>query len=125
MNRQTICISAQPANHHRTSRVAETGRSAARSSFRRHRIGPLDRSTAGAVSAIFGAEWLVRSIATELPKPLSDLFAKYLPTGAAARISRPGPIPSSSGPWGGLGVMAGSTTAVLAAAFAAFRKRDV
>jgi hypothetical protein len=47
----------------------------------------LTRSTAGAVSAIFSAEWLVPAIATGFPKPLSDIVVKYWPTEAGARAA--------------------------------------
>jgi hypothetical protein len=44
---------------------------------------------------------------------------------AGTRILTIRPDPELLQPWNGPGVMAGSITAVLAAAFAAFRKRDV
>jgi hypothetical protein len=44
---------------------------------------------------------------------------------ADASIFATRPDPNLLSPWAGLGVMAGSTAALLASAFAAFRKRDV
>jgi hypothetical protein len=88
-------------------------------------IGTLTRSTAGAVSTIFAAEWLVPGIGPAFPEPLPDLLTKYWLTEAGASIFATRPDPKLLGPWAGLGVMAGSTAAVLGAALAAFRKRDV
>jgi ABC-2 type transport system permease protein len=88
-------------------------------------IGVHTRSTAGAVSTIFGAEWLVPGIGPAFPKPLPDLLTKYWLTEAGASIFATRPDPKLLGPWAGLGVMAGSTAAVLGAALAVFRKRDV
>ena len=88
-------------------------------------IGVHTRSTAGAVSTIFGAEWLVPGIGPAFPKPLPDLLTKYWLTEAGASIFATRPDPKLLSPWAGLGVMAGSTTALLASAFVAFRKRDV
>ncbi len=88
-------------------------------------IGVHTRSTAGAVSTIFGAEWLVPGIGPAFPKPLPDLLTKYWLTEAGASIFATRPDPKLLSPWAGLGVMAASASALLAAAFAAFRKRDV
>jgi ABC-2 type transport system permease protein len=88
-------------------------------------IGVHTRSTAGAVSTIFGAEWLVPGIGPAFPKPLPDLLTKYWLTEAGASIFATRPDPKLLSPWAGLGVMAGSAAALLASAFAAFRKRDV
>jgi ABC-type multidrug transport system ATPase subunit len=88
-------------------------------------IGVHTRSTAGAVSTIFGAEWLVPGIAPTFPKPLPDLLTKYWLTEAGASIFATRPDPKVLSPWTGLGVMAGSTAAMLGSAFAVFRKRDV
>lgn len=88
-------------------------------------IGTLTRSTAGAVSTIIAAEWLVPGIGPSFPKPLSDILVKYWPTEAGARVFATLPDPELLGPWAGLGVMAASTAAVLGAAIAVFRKRDV
>jgi ABC-2 type transport system ATP-binding protein len=88
-------------------------------------IGVHTRSTAGAVSTIFGAEWLVPGIGPAFPKPLPDLLTKYWLTEAGASIFATRPDPKLLSPWAGLGVMAGSTAAVLWSALAAFRRRDV
>jgi len=88
-------------------------------------IGVHTRSTAGAVSTIFGAEWLVPGIGPVFPKPLPDLLTKYWLTEAGASIFATRPDPDLLSPWAGLGVMAGSTAALLASAFAVFCKRDV
>jgi ABC-2 type transport system permease protein len=88
-------------------------------------VGIHTRSTAGAVSTIFGVEWFVPGIGPAFPKPLPDFLTKYWFTEAGASIFATRPDPKLLSPWAGLGVMAGSTTALLASAFAAFRKRDV
>jgi ABC-2 type transport system ATP-binding protein len=88
-------------------------------------IGVHTRSTGGAVSTIFGAEWLVPGIGPVFPKPLPDLLTKYWLTEAGASIFATRPDPNLLSPWAGLGVMAGSTAALLASAFVAFRERDV
>jgi ABC-2 type transport system permease protein len=59
------------------------------------------------------------------PQPLPDLLTKYWLTEAGASIFVTRPDPELLSPWAGLGVMAGSTAALLASAFAVFRKRDV
>ncbi len=83
------------------------------------------RSTAGAVSTIFGAEWLVPGIGPAFPEPLPDLLTRYWLTEAGASILATRPDPELLSPWAGLGVMAGSTAAVLGSALAVFRNRDV
>ncbi|HEY0260103.1 MAG TPA: ATP-binding cassette domain-containing protein [Lacisediminihabitans sp.] len=88
-------------------------------------IGTLTRSTAGAISTLFGAELLVPAFEGGFPKPLPDLFAKYWPTDAGARILTTRPAPKLLGPWGGLAVMAGATAALLGTALTAFHRRDV
>jgi ABC-2 type transport system ATP-binding protein len=88
-------------------------------------IGVHTRSTAGAVSTIFGAEWLVPGIGPAFPEPLPGLLTKYWFTEAGASIFVTRPDPDFLSPWAGLGVMAGSTAAVLGSALAVFRKRDV
>jgi ABC-2 type transport system permease protein len=87
-------------------------------------IGIHTRSTAGAVSTIFAAEWLVPGIGPAFPKPLPDLLTKYWLTEAGASIFATRPDPKLLSPWTGLGVMAASTAAVLGSALAAFRRRD-
>lgn len=88
-------------------------------------IGVHTRSTAGAVSAIFGAEWLVPGIGPAFPEPLPGLLARYWLTEAGASIFATRPDPELLSPWAGLGVMAGSTAAVLGSALAVFQNRDV
>jgi ABC-2 type transport system permease protein len=88
-------------------------------------IGVHTRSTAGAVSTIFGAEWLVPGIGPAFPEPLPGLLTKCWFTEAGASIFVTRPDPDFLSPWAGLGVMAGSTAAVLGSALAVFRKRDV
>jgi ABC-2 type transport system ATP-binding protein len=90
--------------------------------------GTLTRSSAGAVSTLFGAELLVPGLAPAFPAPISDILAKYWPTEAGARVltTRPDPEhPELLGPWAGLAAMGVSTAAVLGAALAAFHSRDV
>jgi len=88
-------------------------------------IGVHTRSTAGAVSTIFGAEWLVPGVGPAFPDPLPGILTKYWLTEAGASIFVTRPDPELLSPWAGLGVMTGSTAAVLGSAFAVFRKRDV
>lgn len=88
-------------------------------------IGVHTRSTAGAVSTIFGAEWLVPGIGPALPEPLPGLLTRYWLTEAGASIFATRPDPKLLSPWAGLAVMAGSAAAVLVSAGAVFRKRDV
>jgi hypothetical protein len=49
-------------------------------------IGVHTPSTAGAVSTIFGAEWLVPGIGPAFPKPLPDLITKYWLTAACIPV---------------------------------------
>ncbi|GAA4392446.1 ATP-binding cassette domain-containing protein [Tsukamurella soli] len=88
-------------------------------------IGVHTRSTAGAVSTLFAAEWLVPGIGPAFPEPLPALLTKYWLTEAGASIFVTRPDPEVLGPWAGLGVMTGSTAAVFGSALAAFRRRDV
>lgn len=87
-------------------------------------IGTLTRSSAGAISTIFGAELLVPGIAPGFPEPLAGILAKFWPTEAGARVLATRRDPDLLGPWAGMGVMAGSAVAVLGTALAVFHRRD-
>jgi ABC-2 type transport system ATP-binding protein len=88
-------------------------------------VGTLTRSTSASVSTLFGATLIIPAFAPTLPGELARLTAKYWPTQAGGRVMAVLPDPNLLDPWTGLGVMAATSVAVLAAAFRAFRRRDV
>ncbi|WP_165985221.1 ABC transporter permease [Streptomyces sp. YIM 98790] len=86
-------------------------------------IGTLTRHTAGAVGIMVAIIVLVPSLGGALPEAWAQTFDRYWPTNAGLQLV----LHSQDGlaPWTGFAVLCAFTTAVLAAAFAAFRRRDI
>jgi ABC-2 type transport system permease protein len=87
-------------------------------------LGVLARATAGALATLVGIVFLVPGIAGVFPAWLQGLFS-YWPTLGAAEILKTVPDPGFPHPWLNLGGLCLGVAAVLAVAFAVFRRRDV
>ncbi|WP_367048609.1 ABC transporter permease [Streptomyces sp. Je 1-332] len=87
-------------------------------------LGTLIRSTTATVTTLFGVMLIVQAFAPALPGALGDWVSKFWPPIAGGQIITAVRDPDLLAPWTGLGVMAGCVTALLAAAFVVFRKRD-
>ncbi|GAA1500071.1 ABC transporter permease [Streptomyces synnematoformans] len=85
-------------------------------------VGALARFTAGAVGLLVAIIVLVPSLGGALPESWAETFDTYWPTNAGLQLV----LHSEEGldPWAGFGVLCAFTAAVLAAAFAAFQRRD-
>lgn len=83
-------------------------------------FGWLVRSTAGALSALFGFLFVLPLLGLLVPS-----ITAYLPTNAGAAVLQAEPAAGSLSPWLGLGVYVGYTAVVLGAAASLLRRRDV
>jgi ABC-2 type transport system permease protein len=87
-------------------------------------FGFLFRTTAGAISALFGVVLVLPVLANVLPATWTGHFAAYLPSNAGQAIMAVRPIPDTLSPWTGLGLFAGYTVLAIAAAVVCLKKRD-
>lgn len=87
-------------------------------------LGTLMRATAGALATLVGIVFLVPGLAGAFPTWLRELFT-YWPTLGASAIFKTVPDPEFPHPWLNLAGMGAGVAAVLAVAFAVFRRRDV
>ncbi|PJE96492.1 ABC transporter permease [Streptomyces carminius] len=87
-------------------------------------LGTLMRATAGALTILVGIIFLVPGLAGLFPAWLEGLLG-FWPTAGAAAVLTTVPDPDYPHPWLNLGGMCLGVAAVLAAAFVAFRHRDV
>jgi ABC-2 type transport system permease protein len=87
-------------------------------------LGALLRATAGALAVLVGIVFLVPAVAGLFPAWLQGIFF-YWPTLGAAAVLKTVPDPAFPHPWLNLGGLCLGVAAVLAAAFAVFRRRDV
>ncbi|HEX2314850.1 MAG TPA: ABC transporter permease [Thermomonospora sp.] len=87
-------------------------------------LGTLVRATAGALATLVGIVFLVPALAELFPSWIRGLFDIWPSLGGAAVLATV-PDPDYPHPWLNLGGMFLGAAAVLAAAFAAFRRRDV
>jgi ABC-2 type transport system permease protein len=87
-------------------------------------LGTLLRATAGALATLVGIVFLVPALAGLFPAWLRGIFS-YWPTLGAAAVFKTIPDPDFPHPWLNLGGMCLGVAAVLAVAFAVFRRRDV
>src|SRR5207248_8006753 len=77
-------------------------------------LGALLRSTAGAISALFGLLFGLQFAAALLPGTLADEVTKFLPGTAGQAVTTVYPDPASSlAPWTGFGVFCLYTAVVL------------
>ena len=88
-------------------------------------LGTLLRSTAGAISALFGLLFAVQIVAGFLPGTWSQEVGKYLPAtaGQAVTIAHPDPA-SSLTPWTGFGVFSLYAAVLLTIAALRMRRGD-
>lgn len=87
-------------------------------------LGTLVRSTTATVTTLFGVLLIVQAFSPALPGAVGDWVSTYWPPLAGGQVITGYRDPDLLGPWTGLAVMAGSVAALLAAAFAVFRRRD-
>jgi ABC-2 type transport system permease protein len=87
-------------------------------------LGALFRSTAGAVTGLFGVLFLPPVLAEGFTGSWHRTIQRYSPMNAGSRILTALPSKNALGPWAGLGVLAAYTAVVLVAAFWIVRHRD-
>lgn len=87
-------------------------------------LGFLIRNTAGAISLMFGVMLVLPVLANVLPAGWAGHLAEYLPSNAGQAILDVTPVPDSLAPWTGLGLFAGYTALVVAAAAICLKRRD-
>jgi hypothetical protein len=87
-------------------------------------LGFLLRTAVGAWWALCLAVLLIPVLGTLLPGPLDDLLRRYWPTSAAVQIMSAEPDPGALPPWTGIGLLALTVAAALAAALSALRRRE-
>jgi len=91
-------------------------------------LGAIIRYTAGAVTALFGAVFLIPLLAQVLPTSWFDEIVRWLPGGTAlgAIVSTTGPPnPHLFGPYGELAVFAGYAAIAVVTGALLFRRRDI
>jgi ABC-2 type transport system permease protein len=91
-------------------------------------LGAVIRHTAGAITTLFGAVFLIPALAHALPNSWFFEIARWLPGGdALAPITATKPLPGPSylyGPYGQVAVFAGYAVITMAAGALLFRRRD-
>lgn len=87
-------------------------------------LGALFRSTAGAVSGLFGVLFLPPVLAEAFSGSWHRTIQRYAPMNAGSRILTVLPSQNALSPWTGMAVLAGCTAAVLVAAFWIVHHRD-
>jgi ABC-2 type transport system permease protein len=89
-------------------------------------LGAVVRNTAGAIAALFGAQFGLQLLAGLLPDSWEGPVSKWLPTPAGSAITAVHPDPATSfGPWTGFAVFCCYVVVVLGVAAWLLRKRDV
>ncbi|WIM93693.1 ABC transporter permease subunit [Actinoplanes oblitus] len=86
--------------------------------------GVLTRSTTAAVTGVIVAALLVPVFANLMPEALAEFVIGYWPSAAGLRVLATVPDPLLLDPWPGFGILAGTTAALMTAAFVSFRRRD-
>ena len=87
-------------------------------------LGAVLRSSAGAITALFGMLFVPSIIMQLLPDSWQNTVGPYLPLNAAEAVYRVPQAPHFLAPWTGLGVLCGYAAATLAAAFILISRRD-
>jgi ABC-type transport system involved in multi-copper enzyme maturation permease subunit len=89
-------------------------------------LGALLRTTAGAISTLFGITLLLPGILSLLPESFSSAVGPYLPSNAvnAFMTAQAAPGANLLSPWAGLAVFAGYVVVLLGAAAVSLRRRD-
>jgi ABC-2 type transport system permease protein len=88
-------------------------------------LGALLRSTAGAVSALFGVLFALQMVAGFLPDDRSDEVVRYLPSPAGLAVTNVGTDPYYLAPWTGFALFLLYTAVLLGLAVRCVRRRDV
>jgi hypothetical protein len=87
-------------------------------------VGAILRHTAGAITAVLGALFVLPIFGAFLPGDWGRTVQKLLPSNAGGAILATRALPSALPPWTGFGVFAGYTAVVLVVAFVLFNRRD-
>jgi ABC-2 type transport system permease protein len=87
-------------------------------------LGAVLRSSAGAITALFGVLFVPSIIMDLLPASWQDSVGRYLPMNAAESIYRVPQAPHSLSPWAGLGLLCAYAGAALFAGFVLIGRRD-
>jgi ABC-2 type transport system permease protein len=87
-------------------------------------LGALLRSTAGAVSGLFGILFAPQLLAGLLPEAWSDRIYPYLPVPAGVAVTAVQPDPAALAPWSGFVLFCLYVAVVLALAAWRLRRRD-
>ena len=87
-------------------------------------LGALLRSTAGAVSGLFGILFAPQLLAGLLPEAWSDRIYLYLPVPAGVAVTAVQPDPAALAPWSGFALFCLYVAVVLALAAWRLRSRD-
>jgi ABC-2 type transport system permease protein len=87
-------------------------------------LGAVLRSSAGAITALFGVLFVPSIIMDLLPASWQDSAGRYLPMNAAESIYRVPQAPHSLSPWAGLGLLCAYAGAALFAGFVLIGRRD-
>jgi ABC-type transport system involved in multi-copper enzyme maturation permease subunit len=88
-------------------------------------LGTIIRSTAGAISALFGLILVIPAVAQALPSSIQNSLDKYLPSNAGQAIFHTIKDTSTLSPWVGLGVFTLYAAAALAGGLLLVARRDV
>ena len=87
-------------------------------------LGWLVRSTAGAVSALFGLVFLLPILAQLLPSSWGPDVVRWLPGEAGSQVLQLTASPEAFGPWAGFAVLCGYLALAFGAAGVLLRRRD-
>ena len=87
-------------------------------------LGAVLRNTAGGISTLFGALFVLPIVVRFLPASWSDPIDRYLPSSAGQAITRVHPDPASLSPWTGFALFCGYAALVLVLAAVRLRRRD-
>ena len=87
-------------------------------------LGAILRSSAGAITTLFGTLFVPSIIMQLLPRSWQDTVGPYLPMNAAESLYRVPQAPHSLAPWAGFGVLCAYAVAALAAGFILIGRRD-
>jgi ABC-type transport system involved in multi-copper enzyme maturation permease subunit len=88
-------------------------------------LGTIVRSTAGAISTLFGILFVPAILADAFPASWHDAIQKYAPLNAGSQIMNLTTGSRALSPWAGLGVLAGYVAVTLVAATVLISVRDV
>jgi len=87
-------------------------------------LGAIIRSSAGAITALFGTLFVPSIIMQLLPASWQDTVGQYLPMNAAESVYRVPQAPHSLAPWAGLGMLCAYAAAALIGGFILIVRRD-